>query len=73
MKSFEELKKELGKDYDVKLYEMGISEMEENERLKQTLDEIENWLKEKADRSNLNDLLQIIKKAKGVINYAIYK
>lgn len=35
------------------------------ETLENALDEIENWLKEKADRSNLNDLLEIIKKAKG--------
>jgi len=39
-KTFEDIKEEFGKDYDYKLYEMGISAMKEIERLNNIIDTI---------------------------------
>ena len=41
IKSFEELKEELGTDYDKKLYEMGVSAMREITRLNNIINELE--------------------------------
>ena len=43
-KSFEELKEELGKDYDYKLYEMGISALKEIDRLNNIINRIDNFV-----------------------------
>lgn len=44
-KSFEELKEELGKDYDYKLYEMGISALKEIDRLNNIINGLEEYIK----------------------------
>lgn len=45
VKTFEELKEELGEDYDKKLYEMGVSAMNEITRLNNIIDELKQEIR----------------------------
>lgn len=46
--SFDELKEELGKDYDKKLYEIGLSALKEIERLNNKIEKAVEYIKENA-------------------------
>ena len=49
IKSFEELKEELGTDYDKKLYEIGVSAMKEITRLNNIIEEIGKMIEDLLD------------------------
>lgn len=66
-KTFDELKEELGENYDYKLYKIGISAMEELDKYKNIVDEATNYLLDKYVTGKLDDeeVNNVVKMLKG--------
>ncbi len=62
-KTFEDIKEEFGKDYDYKLYEMGISAMKEIERLNNIINELGKYIFQNYEYyTGVNDVSLAIKR-----------